>query len=541
MIKKGIPASRGYALGYVFLKEDIELLVEWGFTQDSRAERIKLREAVEEAREQLQYLRDKTRREVGEEDACIFDAHMMFLDDPEFIGAVEAEIEATRVNAMWALAEITKRHIKTFQAMADSTMKERIEDLRDVSQRVLKILSGFAEVQDITEENTVVVAGDLTPSDTAVLDKSKVIAFVTDMGSRISHTAIMARTLGIPAVVGLGDITGDLRNGEMVIVDGFRGEVIIDPDEETIEDYENRQIRFKKDQGELLGLRDVETRSQDGKRIEVLANIGWPQDVDTALENGAEGIGLFRTEFLYMDRTNLPTEEEQLEAYQYVLERMEDKPVIIRTMDIGGDKQLPYMNMPRELNPFLGYRAIRLSLDQSDIFKAQLRALLRASVYGNLKVMFPLISNIEEYREAMEIVAICKDELREEGIVFRDDIQWGIMIEVPAAAVTADELAAEVDFLSIGTNDLIQYTLAVDRLSEKVSYLYDTMHPAVLRLIQMTIEGGHSQGKCVGMCGEMAADEDAIPLLMSMGLDEFSMHPTTILNAKRIIMENDAN
>lgn len=541
MIKKGIPASRGYALGYVYLKEDIELLVERGFTQDSRAERMKLREAVEEARKQLLQLREKTSREVGEADACIFDAHIMFLDDPEFTGAVEAEIEATRVNAMWALSEITKRHIRTFTAMEDSTMKERIEDLRDVSQRVLRILSGFAEAQDITEENTVVVANDLTPSDTATLDKNKVIAFVTNIGSRTSHTAIMARTLGIPAVVGLGDITSDLRNGELVIVDGFRGEIIIDPDADTIEDYNNRKAAYLNEQEDLLALRDVETRSRDGKRIEVSANIGWPHDVDNALANGAEGIGLYRTEFLYMDRTDLPTEDEQLEAYKYVLERMGDKPVIIRTLDIGGDKRLPYMDMPRELNPFLGYRAIRLSLDQPDIFKAQLRALLRASIYGNLRVMFPLISNIEEYREAMEIVEICQDELREEGIEFRDDIQWGIMIEVPAAAVIADELATEVDFLSIGTNDLIQYTLAVDRMSEKVSYLYDTMHPAVIRLIQMTIDGAHSQGKWVGMCGEMAGDDDAIPLLMSMGLDEFSMHVTTILNAKRIIMENDAD
>lgn len=541
MIKKGIPASRGYALGYVYLKEDIELLVERGFTQDSRAERMKLREAVEEARKQLLQLREKTSREVGEADACIFDAHIMFLDDPAFTGAVEAEIEATRVNAMWALSEITKRHIRTFTAMEDSTMKERIEDLRDVSQRVLRILSGFAEAQDITEENTVVVANDLTPSDTATLDKNKVIAFVTNIGSRTSHTAIMARTLGIPAVVGLGDITSDLRNGELVIVDGFRGEIIIDPDADTIEDYNNRKAAYLNEQEDLLALRDVETRSRDGKRIEVSANIGWPHDVDNALANGAEGIGLYRTEFLYMDRTDLPTEDEQLEAYKYVLERMGDKPVIIRTLDIGGDKRLPYMDMPRELNPFLGYRAIRLSLDQPDIFKAQLRALLRASIYGNLRVMFPLISNIEEYREAMEIVEICQDELREEGIEFRDDIQWGIMIEVPAAAVIADELATEVDFLSIGTNDLIQYTLAVDRMSEKVSYLYDTMHPAVIRLIQMTIDGAHSQGKWVGMCGEMAGDEDAIPLLMSMGLDEFSMHATTILNAKRIIMENDAD
>ena len=541
MIKKGIPASGGYAAGYVYLKEDIELLVERGFTQDTRAERMKLNDAVEEARIQLQKLREKTLREVGEKDACIFDAHLMFLEDPEFIGAVEAEIEATRVNAMWALSEITKRHIRTFSSMEDSTMKERIDDLADVSQRVQRLLSGFSEAQDITEPNTVVVAHDLTPSDTAALDKTKVVAFVTNIGSRTSHSAIMARTLQIPAVVGLGNITSDLRNGEFVIVDGFRGEIILDPDEATLKAYEERKAKYMDEREELLALREVETHSRDGKRVEVSANIGWPHDVDSALANGAEGIGLYRTEFLYMDRLEMPSEEEQLNAYRYVLERMEDKPVIIRTLDIGGDKQLPYMHMPRELNPFLGYRAIRLCLDQPDMFKTQLRALLRSSMYGNLRVMFPLISNIEEYREAMEIVEICKEELREEGLAFNEDILWGVMIEVPAAAVIADELAAEVDFLSIGTNDLIQYTLAVDRMSEKVSYLYDTMHPAVIRLIRMTIEGAHSQGKWVGMCGEMAGDEDAIPLLVSMGLDEFSMSASSILNAKRVIMENDSD
>ncbi|MGL5245000.1 MAG: phosphoenolpyruvate--protein phosphotransferase, partial [Sarcina sp.] len=354
-----------------------------------------------------------------------------------------------------------------------------------------------------------------------------------------SHSAIMARTLEIPAIVGLGNITTTVQNGDTVIVDGIEGIAIINPDEATIDEYVARKEKFHAEQEELKKLIEVKTSTKSGKRVEVCGNIGKPEDVDQVLANGGDGVGLFRTEFLYMDRDNAPTEEEQFESYKYVLEKCDGKQVVIRTLDIGGDKTLPYLPLPEEMNPFLGYRAIRLCLDRKEIFKVQLRALLRASVYGNLAVMFPMISGLEEFQAAKEVVDECKVELTAEGKTFSENIQWGIMVEIPAAAVCADELAKHVDFFSIGTNDLIQYTLAADRMSEKVSYLYNPMHPAVLRLIKMTIDGAHLHGKWVGMCGEMAGDETAIPTLVEYGLDEFSMSATSILTAKKIIMEQE--
>ena len=347
----------------------------------------------------------------------------------------------------------------------------------------------------------------------------------------------MARTLEIPAVLGLGDITECVKNGDKIIVDGLTGDVIINPSEEVIAEYEAKKAKFQAEQEELKKLIEVKTVTKAGKRVEVCGNIGKASDVDQVIANGGDGIGLFRTEFLYMDRDQAPTEEEQYEAYKHVLEKISG-PVVIRTLDIGGDKTLPYLPLPQEMNPFLGYRAIRLCLDRKEIFKVQLRALLRASVYGDLRVMFPMISGIQEFEQAKAVVEECKAELTAEGKKFSDTIQWGIMVEIPAAAVMADELAKHVDFFSIGTNDLIQYTLAADRMSEKVSYLYNPMHPAVLRLIKMTIDGAHSQGKWCGMCGEMAGDETAIPTLVEYGLDEFSMSATSILNAKKLIMEN---
>lgn len=349
----------------------------------------------------------------------------------------------------------------------------------------------------------------------------------------------MARTLEIPAVVGLGNITTSVKNGDTVIVDGIEGVAIINPDEATINEYKARLEKFKAEQEELKKLIDVKTTTKSGRRIEVCGNIGKPEDIDQVLANGGDGVGLFRTEFLYMDRDEAPTEDEQFEAYKYVLEKADGKQVVIRTLDIGGDKTLPYLPLPEEMNPFLGYRAIRLCLDRKDIFRVQIRALLRASVYGNLAVMFPMISGLEEFQQAKAFVEECKAELKAEGIAYSDSIQWGIMVEIPAAAVYADELAKHVDFFSIGTNDLIQYTLAADRMSEKVSYLYNPMHPAVLRLIKMTIDGAHKHGKWVGMCGEMAGDERAIPTLVEYGLDEFSMSATSILTAKKIIMEQE--
>lgn len=532
---QGIAASRGYARGRVFIKTAAEVTIDQSLAQDPEVEIQRLEEARQQAAKELADIRDKTAREVGAEEAAVFDAHAMFLEDPEFMGQVEAAIRGDGKNAMVAMDEVSRQFVEIFEAMDDEYMRERAGDVADVSSRVLRILSGAAHQVDEMPEDSIVVAKDLTPSDTAQLDKSKVVAFVTDIGGRTSHTAIMARTLEIPAVVGTGNATQTLKAGDFVIVDGMTGEVVVDPDEAALKAYDELDANYQADKEAMKELIGVRVADASGKLVEVAGNIGKPEDVAAVLENGGDGIGLYRTEFLYMDRQELPSEEEQFEAYKAVLEAMGDKPVVIRTLDIGGDKKLPYLPLPEEMNPFLGYRAIRLCLDQPDLFKVQLRALLRASSFGNLRVMFPMISGLDEFRQAMALVEECKKELTAQGEAFSQDIQWGIMVEIPSTAVLAEEFAREVDFLSIGTNDLIQYSLAADRMSEKVSYLYDPMHPAVLKLIQMTIDGGHAQGKWVGMCGEMAGEEEAIPLLLEMGLDEFSMSASSILPAKQLI------
>ena len=539
-MKKGIAASKGYAIGKVFLQEHEEIVITDEKVSDIAAEKEKLQVALDASREQLGKIKEKALAEMGEEKAAVFEAHITLLDDPEFTGAMQMEIESNSTNAMKAVQNVTDMFVSIFESMEDAYMKERAADIKDVSKRIIDNLAGKGgDAFAITESNTIVVAHDLTPSDTAQLDRSKVVGFITNIGGRTSHAAIMARTLEIPAVLGLGDITSCVKSGDFVIVDGITGDVIINPSEEVIAEYTEKRKKFQKEQEELKKLIDVKTTTKSGKRIEVCGNIGKPEDVLGVIANGGDGVGLFRTEFLYMDRDNAPTEEEQYESYKFVLEKMEGKQVVIRTLDIGGDKTLPYLPLPEEMNPFLGYRAIRLCLDRKELFKVQLRALLRASVYGKLCVMFPMISGLEEFLQAKEVVEECKAELKAEGKAYSEEIQWGIMVEIPAAAVMADELAKHVDFFSIGTNDLIQYTLAADRMSEKVSYLYNPMHPAVLRLIKMTIDGAHSQGKWVGMCGEMAGDEAAIPTLVEYGLDEFSMSATSILSAKKIMLEQE--
>lgn len=539
-MKKGIAASKGYAIGRVFLQVNEEIVITDKKVSDIEAEKAKLQKALDDSRTQLEKIKEKALIEMGAEKAQVFEAHITLLDDPEFTGAMQNEIESNSINSMKAVQSVTDMFVSIFDAMEDAYMKERAADIKDVSKRIISNLAGKGgEAFAITEGNTIVVAHDLTPSDTAQLDRSKVVGFITDIGGRTSHAAIMARTLEIPAVLGLGDITTSVKTGDSVIVDGLTGDVIINPSEEVIAEYTKKKEKFQAEQEELKKLIDVKTTTKSGRRIEVCGNIGKPEDVLGVIANGGDGVGLFRTEFLYMDRESAPTEEEQFESYKFVLEKMEGKQVVIRTLDIGGDKTLPYLPLPQEMNPFLGYRAIRLCLDRKEIFKVQLRALLRASVFGKLCVMFPMISGIQEFRQAKEVVEECKAELRSEGKEYSENIQWGIMVEIPAAAVMADELAKEVDFFSIGTNDLIQYTLAADRMSEKVSYLYNPMHPAVLRLIKMTIDGAHSQGKWVGMCGEMAGDETAIPTLVEYGLDEFSMSATSILTAKKIMLEQE--
>nr|WP_278679720.1 phosphoenolpyruvate--protein phosphotransferase [Clostridium paraputrificum] len=539
-MKKGIAASKGYAIGTVFLQEHEEIVITDQKVTDVAAEKEALQKSLDASRAQLEKIKEKAAAEMGEEKAAVFEAHITLLDDPEFTGAMAMEIESNSINAMKAVDNVTNMFVSIFESMEDAYMRERAADIKDVSKRIIANLAGkSADAFAITEANTVVVAHDLTPSDTAQLDRSKVVGFITNIGGRTSHAAIMARTLEIPTVLGLGDITSAVKTGDKIIVDGITGDVIINPSEDVIAEYEAKKEKFKEEQEELKKLIDVKTTTKSGKRVEVCGNIGQPEDVLGVIANGGDGVGLFRTEFLYMDRDNAPTEEEQYESYKFVLEKMEGKQVVIRTLDIGGDKTLPYLPLPEEMNPFLGYRAIRLCLDRKEIFKVQLRALLRASVYGNLCVMFPMISGLEEFQNAKAVVEECKAELRAEGKEYSDSIQWGIMVEIPAAAVYADELAKHVDFFSIGTNDLIQYTLAADRMSEKVSYLYNPMHPAVLRLIKMTIDGAHKHGKWVGMCGEMAGDEAAIPTLVEYGLDEFSMSATSILNAKKIILDQE--
>ena len=539
-MKKGIAASKGYAIGKVFLQEHEEIVITDAKVTDVAAEKERMQKALDESRVQLESIKAKALEEMGAEKAEVFEAHITLLDDPEFTGAMMMEIENNSVNALKAVESVTNTFVAIFESMEDAYMRERAADIKDVSKRILANLSGIgADAFAITEANTVVVAHDLTPSDTAQLDRSKVVGFITNIGGRTSHAAIMARTLEIPAVLGLGDITDCVKTGDTVIVDGITGDVIINPSEEVLAEYQAKKEKFQAEQEELKKLIDVKTTTKSGRRIEVCGNIGKPEDVLGVIANGGDGVGLFRTEFLYMDRDNAPTEEEQFESYKFVLEKMEGKQVVIRTLDIGGDKTLPYLPLPEEMNPFLGYRAIRLCLDKKELFKVQLRALLRASVYGKLAVMFPMISGLQEFEQAKEVVEECKAELRAEGKEYSDSIQWGIMVEIPAAAVYADELAKHVDFFSIGTNDLIQYTLAADRMSEKVSYLYNPMHPAVLRLIKMTIDGAHKHGKWVGMCGEMAGDEAAIPTLVEYGLDEFSMSATSILNAKKIMLEQE--
>ena len=539
-MKKGIAASKGYAIGKVFVQENEEIVITDAKVSDIEAEKAKLKSALDASREQLEKIKEKAAKEMGEDKAAVFEAHITLLDDPEFTGAMEMEIANNSINTMKAVESVTNTFVAIFDAMEDAYMKERAADIKDVSKRIISNLAGKGgDAFAITEDNTVVVAHDLTPSDTAQLDRTKVIGFMTDIGGRTSHAAIMARTLEIPAVLGLGDITESVKTGDTVILDGITGDVIVNPTEEQIAEYQAKKEKFTAEQEELKKLIDVKTTTKSGKRVEVCGNIGKPEDVLGVIANGGDGVGLFRTEFLYMDRDNAPTEEEQFESYKFVLEKMEGKQVVIRTLDIGGDKTLPYLPLPKEMNPFLGYRAIRLCLDRKELFKVQLRALLRASVYGKLCVMFPMISGLEEFMQAKEVVEECKKELKAEGKEYSDNIQWGIMVEIPAAAVMADELAKHVDFFSIGTNDLIQYTLAADRMSEKVSYLYNPMHPAVLRLIKMTIDGAHKHGKWVGMCGEMAGDEAAIPTLVEYGLDEFSMSATSILTAKKIILDQE--
>ncbi|OSX53881.1 phosphoenolpyruvate--protein phosphotransferase [Anoxybacillus ayderensis] len=530
---QGIAASNGIAIAKAYRLEHPDLTVEKQ-TIENPAEQVgRFQQALAKAKEELKAIQAHALKELGEDKAAIFSAHLLVLSDPELVQAVEQKIEQERVNAEFALHDVASMFIAMFEAMDNEYMKERAADIRDVTKRVLAHLLGvtISNPSMVTEE-VVVIAEDLTPSDTAQLNRKYVKGFTTDIGGRTSHSAIMARSMEIPAVVGTKEATATIQNGDIVIIDGLDGEVIVNPTEEIIAQYEQKRAAFAAQKAEWAKLVHEQTTTKDGHHVELAANIGTPNDVEGVLANGAEGIGLYRTEFLYMGRNELPTEEEQFEAYKTVLEKMEGKPVVVRTLDIGGDKELPYLDLPKEMNPFLGFRAIRLCLDMQQMFRTQLRALLRASVYGNLKVMFPMIATLDEFRQAKAILLEEKEKLVAEGVPVSDEIEVGMMVEIPAAAVLADQFAKEVDFFSIGTNDLIQYTMASDRMNERVSYLYQPYNPAILRLIYNVIEAAHKEGKWVGMCGEMAGEQLAVPILLAFGLDEFSMSATSILRVR---------
>jgi phosphotransferase system enzyme I (PtsI) len=535
---KGIAASDGVAIAKAYLLVEPDLSFDNEKVADASAEVEKFQNAINTSKIELTKIRNNAEQNLGADKAAIFDAHLLVLDDPELIQPIEDKIKNDQVNAPTALTEVTDQFISIFEGMDNEYMKERAADIRDVRKRILANLLGVELPNpSMIDESVVIIGNDLTPSDTAQLNKEFVQGFVTNIGGRTSHSAIMSRSLEIAAVVGTKSITDEVQQGDMIVVDGLTGEVIVNPTDDEVIAYQNKRERFFEDKKDLQKLRDEESVTLDGSHVELAANIGTPNDIKGVLENGAEGIGLYRTEFLYMGRDQLPTEDEQFEAYKEVIESMEGKRVVVRTLDVGGDKELPYLNLPDEMNPFLGYRAIRLCLDQPDIFRPQLRALLRASAYGKLNIMFPMVATIQEFRDAKALLEEERANLKQEGIEVSDDIELGIMVEIPSTAALADVFAKEVDFFSIGTNDLIQYTMAADRMSERVSYLYQPYNPAILRLVKQVIEASHNEGKWTGMCGEMAGDEIAIPLLLGLGLDEFSMSATSILKARRQIKE----
>ena len=541
---KGIAASSGVAVAKAYLLVQPDLSFETVTVENIENEEARLDAALAAAQSELQIIKDKAVDSLGEEAAAVFDAHMMVLADPDMTAQIKATIESKKVNAEAALKEITDMFIAIFEGMEDNAyMQERAADIKDVTKRVMANLLGVKLPSPaLINEEVIIVAEDLTPSDTAQLDKKYVKAFVTNIGGRTSHSAIMARTLEIPAVLGTNNITELVSEGQLMAVSGLTGEVVLDPTPEQQSEFHAAGEAYAAQKAEWAALKDAETVTADGKHFELAANIGTPKDVEGVNDNGAEAVGLYRTEFLYMDAQDFPTEEDQYEAYKAVLEGMNGKPVVVRTMDIGGDKTLPYFDVPEEMNPFLGWRALRISLSNSGdaMFRTQLRALLRASVHGTLRIMFPMVALVTEFRAAKKIYDEEKAKLIAEGVPVAEGIEVGIMIEIPAAAMLADQFAKEVDFFSIGTNDLIQYTMAADRMNEQVSYLYQPYNPSILRLINNVVKAAHAEGKWAGMCGEMAGDQTAVPLLMGIGLDEFSMSATSVLQTRSLMKRLDS-
>ena len=533
MNMRGIGVSPGIANGYVVKKSEPLRIVEKKVVVDSEAETKKLNNTREKGIEQIEKTIFRLMQDNRAEEVQIFEAHKALVNDDVFFGEVEQKIKTENVNAEWALKKTTEQYLKSFESFEDEYLKEREVDIIDVTNRILNILIGIEESNlfDLSD-HMVIVAKDLAPSDFAQIDLSKTIGFVIEKGSRTSHVSIMARSFGVPAVVGVGEIFTKAKNGDAVLLDGEEGSVILNPTKSEIDAYQMKQTRLREFNIQLKVLKNCRTLSKDGLKFKIAANIGAPKDIDDVLENGGEGIGLYRTEFLYWDRDSFPSEEEQFTVYKTVVEKMDGKPVVIRTLDIGGDKKLPYLDIPLEDNPFLGYRAIRICLGNKQIFNTQLRALMRASKYGNLKIMFPMVSSIEELRAAKAELKSVTDELKREKIEINEKVEVGMMVEVPAAAIIADLFAKEVDFFSIGTNDLIQYTTAVDRGNPKIAHLYNQFHPAVLRLIQRIIEVAHKEKIWVGICGEAAAEPKLAPIFAAMGVDELSVNPKSILKIR---------
>ena len=533
---KGIGASSGIAIAKAYKLVMPDLTVTKVTVEDAEAEIKKFDDAMSQTAKELESIKEAAAKNLSAEEAAVFDAHALVLQDPELKTQVLDKINNEKLCAEAALDAVANSFIAMFEMMDDDYFRERAADIKDVSRRLLANLLGKPLPNPaLIDEEVVIIADDLTPSDTAQLNKNLVRGFATNIGGRTSHSAIMARSLEIPAVVSCKTITDETNDADMVVLDGEAGIVIINPSDDEIKEYQAKREAFIAYKEELKKMKNEKSVTLDDHHVELVANIGSPKDIQGVLDNGGEGVGLFRTEFLYMESAQLPTEEEQFNVYKEVLEGLEGKPAVVRTLDIGGDKEIEAIDLPKEMNPFLGVRAVRLCFQREDIFRVQLRALLRASVYGDLRIMFPMIATLDEFRKAKGILMEEKEKLISEGIEVSDTLQVGIMIEIPAAAVLADQFAKEVDFFSIGTNDLVQYTFAADRMSSGVSYLYQPFHPSILRLVKHVIDSAHAEGKWTGMCGEMAGEAIAAPLLIGLGLDEFSMSARSILSQRKLI------
>ncbi|MDD5491599.1 MAG: phosphoenolpyruvate--protein phosphotransferase [bacterium] len=544
IMHRGIAASPGIVIGQALILSQEDFCIKKRKLQDDEVENeiVRFQEALNSTKLELIAIRDKVNGRLGTKHASIFEAYLLVLDDPMLVKETIDKVRKEKMNVEYVFSQTISKFVHVFTTMGDEYLRERGRDIQDLGKRVLHNLLGEKK-QDLAmlKSEVIVVANDLTPSDTVQMREEKILGFITNMGGKTSHTAIMAQSLGIPAIVGLKDITSKIQNGDEIILDGYEGIVIINPTKSVLEEYEKRNKKYIEIKKQLNKLKELPAVTQDGREVQLLANIEIPDEVELALEYGATGIGLFRTEFIFLNRTDLPSEEEQTRIYRNIAKKIAPHSVVLRTLDLGGDKLTDQLGTTIETNPFLGLRGIRLCLKFPDLFRAQLRAILQASTSGKLKIMYPMISTVEEVRKANHILEQIKEELKKEHIDFDPDIEVGAMIETPSAALTADVIAKEVDFLSIGTNDLIQYTIAVDRGNEKVAYLYEPLHPAILRQIKYIIEAGHREGKQVGMCGEMAGEPELSQILLGMGLDEFSMGSSAVPKVKKIIRESTMN